>query len=127
MSVDSTGSRAGSNVGDYGPDEVISPQYQIGKYRVDFRLESNCSGRRILAVIECDGHDFHERTKEQAARDRKRDRDLQSEGYLVFRFTGSQIYRDPWGCVDEMYDAIGAVCCARDMEDDERETGGSDV
>jgi hypothetical protein len=42
---------------------------------------------------------------------------------LVFRFTGSQIYRDPWGCVDEMYDAICAVGEARDIEDMERDEG----
>jgi very-short-patch-repair endonuclease len=51
-----------------------------------------------LVVIECDGHDFHERTKEQAARDRKRDRAVQSAGHIMLRYTGSEIYRDPLGC-----------------------------
>lgn len=46
----------------------------------------------ISLVVECDGHEFHERTKEQAARDRSRDRRLQSAGYTVFRFTGAEIY-----------------------------------
>ena len=35
-------------------------------------------------VVECDGHDFHERTKEQAANDRERDRGLQGLGFSVF-------------------------------------------
>jgi hypothetical protein len=48
-----------------------------------------------LYALECDGHDFHERTKEQAERDRVRDRDLQSIGWNVARFTGAEIYRDP--------------------------------
>lgn len=43
-------------------------------------------------VIEVDGHDFHERTKEQAQRDKKRDRDLQAAGFTVFRFTGREVY-----------------------------------
>lgn len=53
-------------------------------------------------VVECDGHDFHERTKEQAAKDRARDRHLLLEGYEVFRFTGSELWRDPWGCAGQV-------------------------
>jgi very-short-patch-repair endonuclease len=58
-------------------------------------------------IIECDGHDYHERTKEQARKDRKRDRDLQSEGYTVFRFTGSEIFSDPIACVRQVLDWAG--------------------
>lgn len=75
---------------------VISPQCELCGYRVDFLISvSDAQGRTHSAVVECDGHDFHERTKEQAQRDRKRDRTLQAAGYRVFRFTGSEIYRDP--------------------------------
>ncbi len=56
-------------------------------------------------VIECDGHDFHERTKEQAQRDKKRDRELQAAGYKVFRFTGSEIWRSRGECITK---SIGA-------------------
>jgi very-short-patch-repair endonuclease len=57
-------------------------------------------------VIECDGHDFHERTKQQASRDRERDRNLQSFGFLVFRYTGRDIWSDVFSCASE---AIGAL------------------
>jgi very-short-patch-repair endonuclease len=50
-------------------------------------------GSRQFAVVECDGHDFHERTKEQAERDRSRDRAVQAQGWRMFRFTGSELYR----------------------------------
>lgn len=53
-------------------------------------------------VIEIDGHDFHERTKEQAQRDKSRDRYLTAEGYTVFRFTGSEVYRDIYHVADEV-------------------------
>ncbi len=46
-------------------------------------------------VIEVDGHEFHERTKEQAQRDKSRDRALTGAGYRVLRFTGSEVFRDP--------------------------------
>ena len=62
-------------------------QKKIGPYRVDFFVKSPF-GR---VVIECDGHDFHERTKQQAAHDKKRDRYLQKEGYAVLHYTGSEI------------------------------------
>jgi very-short-patch-repair endonuclease len=52
-------------------------------------------------IVECDGHDFHERTKEQAMRDRARDRAAQAAGYQMMRFTGAEIFRDPLKCVRE--------------------------
>lgn len=55
-------------------------------------------------VVECDGHEFHERTPEQAKRDRERDRRLQRAGYHVFRFTGSEIWRDAHKCAQEAID-----------------------
>lgn len=81
---------------------TMSLQETILRYRADFvvGLTEYPSATRI--VVECDGHDFHERTKEQAARDRKRDREMQAAGYRVFRFTGSEIYRDPFKCADEV-------------------------
>lgn len=56
---------------------------------------------RLPLVVECDGHDFHERTKQQAKRDRARDREMMAAGYRVMRFTGSEIWRDPGACADE--------------------------
>lgn len=75
-------------------------QHQIGPYRVDFMIERE--GRRI--VVECDGHDFHERTKEQAERDKSRDRELTALGYTVMRFTGSEIWRNPFAAAQEVID-----------------------
>jgi very-short-patch-repair endonuclease len=79
----------------------IAPQAQIGRYRVDFLLtmvspHREDPSRRVRArlVVECDGHDWHERTRHQAERDRVRDRALQAEDIAVFRYTGSEIWRD---------------------------------
>ena len=49
----------------------IEPQFAIDNYRVDFAIGPWPKDGRML-IVECDGHDFHERTKEQAARDRSR-------------------------------------------------------
>lgn len=82
------------------------PQAKIGNYRVDFLFVNIGKQGRRLVVVECDGHDFHERTKEQAGRDKARDRYLVSRGIIVLRFTGSEIYRDPWVCWTETFNVL---------------------
>lgn len=79
-------------------------------WRLDFALTVF---RHTLPIgriaIECDGHDYHERTKEQAARDRSRDRTLQAQGWLILRFTGAEIYRDALSCTLETREAISRI------------------
>ncbi len=99
----------------------IQPQARLGEHRVDFLVTYGevapdfsrpiklPDGREIpdskeitkKMVIECDGHDFHDRTKEQARKDRGRDRMLQSLGYRVYRYTGSEIWADVFICAHE--------------------------
>ncbi len=100
---------------------LILPQAQIPslKWRVDFYvILSTLTSKAVRPsfVIECDGHDFHERTKEQAARDRKRDRDLQRLGVPILRFTGSEIFRDLDHCIDQV-DTFGAGLLDRAWKD----------
>lgn len=79
-----------------GTKGVLAPQVRVGPYRVDFLIALGRWYYRdvVLVAIECDGHDFHERTKAQAAKDKARDRDLAARGLTVLRFTGSEIWRD---------------------------------
>lgn len=83
---------------------IIRPQATIGSRRVDFLVHAceHFTGKWRRLIVECDGHDFHERTKEQARRDRSRDRLALMDGYACFRFTGSEIWQDPWGCATEV-------------------------
>ena len=78
---------------------TIFPQYEISPYRADFVL----SGAACPVVVECDGHDFHERTKEQAASDKRRDRYMTEAGYKVLRFTGSEVYANPFVCAQQAF------------------------
>ena len=93
----------------------IELQAQLGDHRVDFLLtlegsNRDSNGRLQTAsrrmVVECDGHDFHERTKPQAKRDRGRDRLLQSFGFLIFRYTGQEIWEDVFACATQALDAL---------------------
>lgn len=84
----------------------ITPQFKVGKYKADFLLWFALKRFHAGVIVECDGHAFHERTKEQAAHDKKRDRDLLTAGYPVLRFTGSEIFKDVLGCADQVRDAL---------------------
>lgn len=85
----------------------IDPQVKIGPYRADFLVRFRFdSERQISIIVECDGHDFHERTKAQASRDKRRDRAMQRLGYEVYRFTGADVHLDCYGCAR---DVLGAV------------------
>lgn len=113
----------------------IDPQVQLGEHRVDFLVTLSSLEPVDMAtarardgpppdhitrrmnprgwidhklIVECDGHDFHDRTKAQASRDRARDRGLQAAGFQVFRYTGSDIWRDVMACATEVIDALFA-------------------
>lgn len=90
----------------FGGEEAERPvfhslyaQVKIESYRVDLVLHVGCA----LIFIECDGHDWHERTKQQAAYDRERDRFFLAQGLPTVRFTGSEIVNYPEKCCRDLY------------------------
>ena len=96
---------------------TIYQQVTISSYRVDFLLffnfvwirpagYKNPPRRPSALVVECDGHEFHEKTKAQAERDKARDRAMQRAGFPVFRFSGSTLWSDPLGCAGEALDML---------------------
>lgn len=84
----------------------LTPQARIDQYRVDFLFWIEHGLYREGVVIECDGHEFHERTKQQAERDKRRDRAIVAAGFPVLRFTGSEIVRDPAACAEEVLEPM---------------------
>lgn len=87
---------------------------RFGPYRVDcalvayeFTADDAGSLDEFAVGIELDGHEFHERTPDQAQRDKSRDRQLfRDYGVPVIRFTGSEVYRDPFACAEDAYKAF---------------------
>lgn len=77
----------------------LGAQERIGPYRVDFVLEAY----GVEIIIEVDGHEFHEKTKEQAAHDKKRDRYMTQHGHTVLRFTGSEVWANPFKCAEQAF------------------------
>ncbi len=54
---------------------------------VDFFIQK----RKAKLCVYTDGHTYHERTEEQAQKDRRIDRRLQELGYQVLRYTGKDV------------------------------------
>jgi len=77
----------------------IEPQLQVGPYRVDFAIPGN------KTVVEIDGHEFH-KTKEQRTHDARRERYLEMAGWRVIRFTGTEVFEDPFTCVADTLELI---------------------
>ena len=96
---------------------VIESQFKVLKYRVDFKI-TLIDGYRTSAglphastsiLVECDGHNWHDRTKQQAAADRKRSNAIVTSGHTLLRFTGSQIFKDAEACAVEVITALSKM------------------
>lgn len=87
---------------------ALLAQPPVGPYRPDFVLGStfpgDLDGPPWFIVVEVDGHEFHERTKEQARRDRSRDRFFATRDIRVLRFTGQEVWGDASGCAREVFE-----------------------
>lgn len=88
-----------------GAGMKVTPQAEIGPYRVDFLIEA----RGLRFAIECDGREFHHIKGEQILRDYRRARTLLEARVMLIRFTGGEIFKDPHGCVREVKDIIEAL------------------
>lgn len=94
-------------------------QHRVDNFRCDFAVHvTGTTGgqyRSAWIAVECDGHEFHERTKEQAARDKSRDRALAAQGFRTMRFTGSEIYESCFACAAEVNQVVQSII--REWED----------
>lgn len=112
---------------------LIEPQKELCGYRVDVLLTyvadvpdfehpvnapdgletPGCKTGAVRLVVECDGHDFHEKTKQQVSGDKRRDRELKMAGYEVFRYSGSDIWKDPLRHAREVIEHLEAEAWRR--------------
>lgn len=93
----------------------IERQYEIKcggkKYRVDFYIPVWYKNQDTeVFIVECDGYEFHQKTKEQIEKDNIRTRDLQKAGYTVIRFSGTEIWHKPYRCAIEVLNLILSKC-----------------
>lgn len=100
-------------------EEVTSIRERTALGRLDFGLQIQVrplteqrpeTDAFVTIGVEIDGHEWHERTKEQARADRQRERNIVAKSHVhcIVRFTGSEVFADPLGCVIEAIDALTA-------------------
>jgi hypothetical protein len=96
---------------------TLAPQQEVAlpsttTYRLDFVVDQDDTDAGWEAsqagidwpqiAIELDGHDWHERTKDQVILRNQRDRDLQTAGWKIFHVSGTELLRDPVSVVAEI-------------------------
>jgi len=82
-----------------------------GTFRLDYAVVRTVGRRRVRVAVELDGHEFHQKTKEQVERDHRRSRALAKAGWTVLRYAGSEVWRDAGACA---LDVAGVVIEAVD-------------
>ncbi len=86
----------------FRPDFIIVPSDPL------MAALGEAIGCEMKIAVELDGHEFHERTKEQVAYRNRRDRVLQRHGWTVLHISGSELVRtnvealkEVWLCATE--------------------------
>jgi very-short-patch-repair endonuclease len=85
----------------------VVPQYELSKYRYDFAILHPALDR-VMALIECDGKEFHS-TVQQSANDREKEAAASEMDTFVIRYSGAAIVRDPKDCAEN---ALRHICWA---------------
>src|SRR5262249_31954635 len=75
--------------------DPVFPQYEWDRFRMDFAILKD--GHHPCVFVECDGKAFHS-TPEQIANDRRKDQAAAEAGIDLYRFSGSDIFRNARGC-----------------------------
>lgn len=93
-------------------------------YKVDFSIEGisleNGESHELnhKVIIECDGYEYHS-SKEQMQYDYERENNLKLVGYDIIRFTGSQIYNNPFECAKTVYDYAQSKIDNKEYKEDD--------
>lgn len=72
----------------------LTPQHQVGKYRIDFAIPQKKFG------IEVDGLAYHN-GQDSFIADRRRQRDLEAQGWRIIRFAAKEVMDDATTCVKQ--------------------------
>lgn len=85
------------------------------KYRADFIFDAFCSypPDGVHVLVEIDGHEFHEKTADQAQKDKYRERRFTEAGYSILRYTGTEVFNNPTLCLRETLDVCAKLARSR--------------
>jgi very-short-patch-repair endonuclease len=86
---------------------IITPQYKIDNYRVDFLIclddgsITPHNNKENCLIVEIDSYLWHGSDPEQFTKEKERERELIKQEYKLMRFSGREIYRNVEKCVNE--------------------------
>ena len=88
----------------------IAAQAKIGRYRLDFHIWPWLSGgQRWTFAVEIDGHAWHERSHQEAAAQRRRDRWCATREIFTIRFAAIEVFNDRLAVATELFEMIEAI------------------
>lgn len=91
----------------------LSLQEPVSDYRIDVGIQVACNVGGALhqwrVAIECDGEDYHT-SEQQVIHDAGKDAFLCGAGWLVYRFSGTHIWRDISNCCAQVIEPIFNKC-----------------
>jgi len=79
----------------------VIPQYKVKGYRIDLAYFPEGEDAEVKIAIECNGKMHHTLAKDKEC-DKEKNKFLRKEGWRVVRFTGRQIYKDPYKLVNKV-------------------------
>lgn len=80
----------------------------IKGYIPDFFIFSQFADCFYSFIIEIDGHEWHEKTKEQVKADKEREREFLKFNFIPIRFSGSEVFHNTINCVKEVIEIIAS-------------------
>jgi very-short-patch-repair endonuclease len=85
-------------------------QHSLANFRYDFAVFHSVQKVEhiILALVECDGKEFHS-TDAQLANDRRKEVTAGEAGTFVVRYAGQAIMQDAMGCAENLHGIIQRV------------------
>ena len=89
-----------------GYDYVHDFAFYIDVYSLRNRFKLKDCMFMSSVTIECDGHDYHNKTKRQVSNGNKRSNAMQQSGLTVIHFSGSDLFKYPYQCAEEAYCVI---------------------
>ena len=84
--------------------EKQSGDFDFYGYIPDFTISVN--GYYSGYVIEIDSYQWHEKTKEQAILDKKKDRAYLKLDFIPIRFSGLEVFHEPMKCIQDLFEII---------------------
>jgi very-short-patch-repair endonuclease len=85
----------------------VTPQWRVGKYRIDLVVESDGEGKRM--AIECEGDPAYPMDLNQLPEEMERQATLERLGWVFTRVRATEFFRDPVRAMQPVFDKLQSL------------------